>query len=212
MKFLPRVISATVLAAALSTTAQANLIQNGGFEDIGTSSALGGFGNASTWQIYSSIPSWDASQNVEIWTNNFNVPAYEGKNILELNAHPGNANGSFSIYQEFDTVVGQQYELTFAGRKRERNRNESFQVEVGDLLASITNQAFGVWNEYSYIFTALDTSTTLSFTSLDGGRDTTGNLLDAVSVTSVPEPGTLAMFGIGLAGLAFQRRKTKENS
>ena len=108
--------------------------------------------------------------------------------------------------------MGQQYELTFAGRKRERNRNESFQVEVGDLLASITNQAFGVWNEYSYIFTALDSSTTLSFTSLDGGRDTTGNLLDAVSVTTVPEPGTLAMFGLGLAGLAFQRRKTKDNS
>ena len=94
MKFLPQVISATVLAAALSTTAQANLIQNGGFEDIGSSTAIGGYGSASTWQIYTDIPSWDASQNIEIWTNNFIVPAYEGSNVLELNAHPRGVSSS----------------------------------------------------------------------------------------------------------------------
>ncbi|MDX1696567.1 MAG: DUF642 domain-containing protein [Ketobacteraceae bacterium] len=212
MKLITQLVSATALAAALSATAQANLIQNGGFEDIGSSTALGGYGSASTWQIYSAIPDWNASQNIEIWTNNFIVPAYEGNNVLELNAHPGNAGGAFSIYQSFGTVTGQEYELTFAGRKRQANSNESFRVEVGDLVTSIYNQAYGSWTEYSYNFTALSDWTTLTFTSLDGGGDTTGNIFDAVSVTSVPEPGTFAMIGLGLVGLAFQRKKSQQGS
>ena len=209
MSAVAKFVSATILGAVLSTAAQANLIENGGFEDIGNSVAIGGYGSSSTWQIYSSIPDWDASQNMEIWTNNFIVPAYEGNNVLELNAHPGTANGVFSIYQTFATTVGQEYELTFAGRKRQANSDEAFMVSVADLTESIYNQAWGTWTEYSYNFTATSELSTLTFTSLDGGRDTTGNIFDAVSVQEVPEPETVAMFCLGLIGLGVQRRLTK---
>lgn len=210
MNPITQLISATALAAIMTTTAHANLIQNGGFEDIGAGNALGGYGSASTWQIYADLPNWDATQNVEIWTNNFIVPAYEGNNVLELNAHPGNANGTFSILQSFDTVIGQEYELTFAGRKRQRDSDEAFNVSVGDLNESIYNQDWGNWNEYSFVFTALSDFTTLTFTSLDGGTDTTGNIFDDVAVTAVPEPGTFAMLGMGLVGLAWQRKRSKQ--
>ncbi|MFV1872609.1 MAG: DUF642 domain-containing protein [Oleiphilus sp.] len=197
-------------AAFIATGAQANLIDNGSFEDVGSSTAIGGYGSASTWQIYSSIPDWDASQNVEIWTNDFIVPAYHGDNVLELNAHPGRSGGTFSIYQSFATNVGQTYELTFAGRRRQANSDESFSVAVGDLVDSVYNQAWGHWNEYSYQFTATSAISTLTFTSLDGGRDTTGNIFDDVRVvTAVSEPASLALFMLGLAGLVYTRKKVK---
>jgi hypothetical protein len=210
MKILRNTIATTCLAVLVATGAQANLIQNGSFEDISGAVAIGGYGSASTWQIYSTVPNWDASQNVEIWSNDFIVPAYDGNRVLELNAHPGNANGSFSILQSFATTAGQQYELTFAGRRRQANSDESFSVSVGNLVDSIYNQAWGNWNEYSYQFTANSALSTLTFTSLDNGRDTTGNIFDAISVTAVPEPGSLALIMLGLAGLAYTRKNSKQ--
>jgi hypothetical protein len=207
MNLVKRILSVVILVAGFATSAQANLILNGSFEDTGDSAALGGFGSANTWQIYSVIPSWEATQTMEIWTNNFIVPAYDGKNILELNAHPATSGGEFSISQNFATQKDQVYKLSFAGRKRQANKNESFSVSVGDFATDILDQASDKWTEYSYQFVATGDSTTLTFTSLDGGRDTTGNLLDAVNVIAVPEPGPIALISLGLLGLVGLRLK-----
>ncbi|MBV1919596.1 MAG: DUF642 domain-containing protein [Pseudomonadales bacterium] len=206
MKIFSRLVSATLFTAIISTTAHATLIENGSFENIGESIAIDGYGSSSSWQIYSSLPSWEASQSMEIWTNDFIVPAYDGSNVLELNAHPASTGGIFSIHQSFETVVGQEYELFFAGRKRHANSDEAFMVSVAGLTDSIFNQAWGTWTEYSYGFTATSALSTLTFTSLDGGRDTTGNIFDAISVTSVPEPDSIALFLLGCVGLGFQRK------
>jgi len=199
--------SVFTLAVFFSTGAQANLIQNGGFEEIGGSTAIGGYGSANTWQIYSSIPDWSATRNMEIWANNFIVSAYEGSNLLELNGHPGTAGGAFSIYQSFNTVAGQQYELSFAARKRQ-NSTEQFSVSVGDLDNAINSHVVGSWTEFSYIFEAANKLSTLQFTSLDPFGDTTGNLLDDISVSPVPVPAAVWLFGTALLGLVgFSRRK-----
>ncbi len=197
----------SAILLSFSHLSSANLISNGSFEDIGSSAAIGGYGRASTWQIYSSIPGWDSTQNLEIWSNDFIVPAYDGNRVLELNAHPANANGQFSIFQSFSTIAGQSYELSFFGHRRHAHRNEAFKVEVGDLVDSIYNQTARQWNAYTYQFTATSSLSTLTFTSLDGGRDTTGNILDDVKVTAVYEPGSFVLLMSGLLCLIFARRR-----
>ncbi|MEI6893760.1 MAG: PEP-CTERM sorting domain-containing protein [Colwellia sp.] len=212
MNVFNKFIGAICASVALCGGAQANLI-NGSFEDVGYP-ALVGYGSVNTFQIYPEITGWQTldDTNIEIWTDNFIVEAFDGENVLELNAHPASGY-AYSIYQDFDTFIGTDYSLRFAGQKREENSNESFSVTVGDLDETITNQAFGEWTLYAFDFTASATSTRLTFTSLDPLGDTTGNLFDRVSVEfksggEIPEPGILVLMFLGLAGLLVSRKKS----
>lgn len=193
--------TAFLLLAFAAGSAQASLITNGSFENTTGAVANPSYGSASTWQIYSAIPGWSTTQDLEIWTNGFIVPAYDGDNLLELNG-----TGAFTVYQDFATVKDAVYEVSFYARKRTRSQ-EHFQISVGDLTQDITSHIFGNWTAFTYQFTALSDLSKLSFMSLDGQHDTTGNLIDYVAVHQVPEPGMLAMFLTGLLGLSVIRRR-----
>ena len=206
MKTLNKLIGAICFSVALCGGAQANLIDNGSFEDVGGDPFASG-----TWGYYSSIPEWTSPNNIEIWDTPFlGVTAVDGDRVAELNAHPV---GEFSIFQSFDTIIGDLYDLTFFAQKRNNNL-EMFNVSVVDVDVDISSHINNAWIEYNYTFEAVSTTSTLTFTSLDGANDTTGNLLDAISVmarpttTNVPEPSILMLILLGLTGLIVTRRKT----
>ncbi|MDO6543010.1 DUF642 domain-containing protein [Photobacterium sanguinicancri] len=175
-------ITVTFLLALFSITSQANLITNGGFEDIDVPN--------NSWRFYSQgTPNlaWQGS-NVEIWDSLFGFEASEGEQYAELNAHPN--QGIFSINQTFNTVTGGIYNLSFDYSARRNNRNEQFEVSAGDFTQILSSNVRFNWNDFATEFTALNNSTTLTFTSLN--RGTLGNLLDNVVVTTsrlpIPEP------------------------
>ena len=154
------------------------------------------------------VDGWNGS-NLEIWRDFGNIGPYEGEQHAELNAHPSNG-GVFSIYQTFATTQGQGYELFFASGAR-RNNNESFLVAL-DGANSLLNRLMddhtvNNWSTFSTRFIADSDFTTLRFTSEPHATRTVGNFLDGVSVTAVPAPGSLALFGAALLGLGLRGRK-----
>tara|TARA_R110002167_G_scaffold84158_1_gene228776 strand:- start:170 stop:796 length:627 start_codon:yes stop_codon:yes gene_type:complete len=208
MKSLKIIFSSSILAltaGVFSISANANLLTNGGFENNTVASG--------TWKFFQSsqVSGWDGS-NIEIWNQYGGVNAYEGNQFAELNAHPNNGQ-VFTIFQDFTTTQGQWYDVSFAYRAR-ANSNETFRVDIDGLanIASWTldDHTTAGWSIFSNSFLANSTDTTISFTTVIPSIGTVGNFIDDVNVSAVAEPGTLALLGLGLAGLGLTRRKAKQ--
>lgn len=204
------------VALSASSIANATLITNGGFEDPNISSG---------WTYLSDAPGGWEGDNIEVWASGFNgVNSYEGTQHGELNAHPYDGT-SFSIYQSFATTENALYDVSLAYRARSSN-NESFRLELftgafdskTHLIDIILDSQLNTWNTYFDSFYGNGSETYLMLTSIVPDTGTVGNFIDAVSVTEfqdssdvpeVSEPATLALLGLGLAGLAGARRKAK---
>lgn len=204
-------VLAAVAATSIATAAQANLLTNGSFETPGGNYAqifTGGEPTGFGWSV--------TTGNVETMGNSFWSPhpltAYDGTQLLDL-VGVGTSGG---ISQSFATTAGDVYEVTFAyANNSGSGPSASAGVTVVDgvttLLSTLvthsttTADSFN-WTIADMTFVASGSSATLSFldtSHLDGG----GIYLDAVSVTDAPEPVSLAVFGVGLAGVGLIRRR-----
>ena len=208
MSFTP--VRSLACAAALlmaSFSSQATLIINGDFE----ANAI----KPGSWTSLSSnrVDGWQGS-NIEIWNALNGVHAVSGNHFIELNANGAN-QGPWSIFQSFDTDIGQQYQLSFYYRARSNN-NEQFELSLGDTSWLFDDHTTQGWAHYNNYFVAKTSSMILRFTSLNAG--TMGNLLDDVKVVAAPvqpqslkvaEASTLSVLALGLVLLALRRRGAK---
>lgn len=209
----------------VSATAKANLLVNGSFEDNHVPHGK--------WRWFTSdqVNGWGGA-NIEIWDHLAGEQAYHGSQFIELNAHP-KPQSAFTIFQDFSTVIGQSYVLSFAYQARQKSKKEAFLWEILDLnpqapltLASsvLDDHTTDGWSTLHTSFWAQSNFSRIRFTAITPSILTQGNLLDDIkitaqntqptisaqlvvpsSITQISEPSTLLLLCFGFLYLMVSR-------
>jgi hypothetical protein len=198
---------ALALAALLRPAGAQNLVQNGGFETpgiVGSAATLGGCPPA--------MFVWCVSQgNIDLVRSRWQPG--EGNQSVDLNGtEPG------SIYQDLATTAGQEYDLTFLfSGHPEGDPVKTMHIfwdgtDLGTFAWIVgPTQSFAdmLWSPLTLTVLATSATTRLEFRSTTttpcaGPDPSCGFAIDGVSVmtvSSVPEPATLALVGGGVLAL-----------
>lgn len=127
-----------------------------------------------------------------------------------------------SISTAIPTITGNVYQLSFSAATVTWSRPASAEgvVSAGSLINQMFTTEFSdsfatqTFMPFNFLFTATGPTTTIEFmgTGPTGWPWTTcyGPVIDSVSVSPVPVPATILLFGTGLAGLVGTRIKRKK--
>ncbi len=207
---LVSVIAAVGIVSSANAGFSDNLIVNGSFEEHIVSGS---------WDLFDDIPGWtlESGPGIELQRGVGGWDAFDGEQWLELDADengPGGGylageQGSTSISQEVQTVLGQYYLLTLSFSPRPGVEDNHLLVHwnhdvIVDLTASGLGQSNTSWEQISILIEGTGTNTKLMLGD-SSVNDTLGTFVDGISLVAVPAPATFAL----LALLPATRRRRR---
>ena len=121
-------------------------------------------------------------------------------------------SGFATLSQTIDTILGESYDFSFFSHTNTDVTANVLRYQIGSgAIAGVLRTSSYAQTATSFVASSASTAISLFFET-DGGTGTWR--IDDVSVTGagpgpepVPVPATLALFGLGLAGLGWSRRK-----
>lgn len=203
MSFIKKVAAVTAIFAAVTMTASvahATPFTNGDFEQ--------------------QLSGWTYSGNLALATPVYfgaGTATKNGNNMVAFNAGDQPANAVLT--QTFDTIAGATYVVKFGYGMTNGERSQELDASVldsdGTSLASLNAQEYrsGDLETFMFDFIAISSSSTLKFVdNANNDSNSLDGMLDNVSVTNVPEPGTISLLALGVLGLGISRRANKKIS
>ncbi|WP_295403559.1 VPLPA-CTERM sorting domain-containing protein [uncultured Thiocystis sp.] len=199
--------------SGMASAASVNHVVNGDFEVDSPAHHDG------KWQVYKEgITGWTTTTGPGIEVQRGDIggsPAYTGVQKVELDSH-GNFNNANSGMSQKILLEAGSYLLSFAyfGRTGDIDTNGiNYRFAGTGINENKVNTVSGVfddgWKVFNFNFTLNDRTTISLFFEATGKSDTLGGYLDAVSVTGVPIPPAVWLFGSALMGLVgIARRQT----
>lgn len=149
-------------------------LDNGGFEEPAYS------GTGYDLLNESSVPGWETSAPdhlIELWYGGFIKPAYEGQQIVELNA-----NYASTLYQDVTTTYGDTYIYAFSHRGRAGT--DTMRFSLSGIEVRTVSDGPVAWGRYGGVVTIVDAMTSFQFEAVASSCGAScGNLLDAISFT-----------------------------
>jgi choice-of-anchor C domain-containing protein len=222
-RYLPASLALVALTLVSSVAhASANLLTNGSFETPLV--PVGGFTNYPSGST--AITGWTVvGPEVSVVNTSFvseccKFPAADGSQWLDLTGDV--SNSLEGVEQSVATVAGKTYDLSFAvgnvfDPRGVYGTTSAVGVMVnGASLGTFTNSCTTctntlTWQTFTTSFMATGSTTMVEFLNKDPATDNS-NGLDNVVLTgaagpAVPEPATLGLFSLGLAGVGLFRRR-----
>jgi hypothetical protein len=197
------ILTIAAIATGAATTARADVIFSDDFDTTG-GSFLNWNGGAN-WDVMDGTVDLVANGQYSI-----NCLGNTG-HCVDMDGSTRNAGSLVSI--NIGPLAAGAYEFSYWLSGNQRNTAVDVVVAIafgsgGDFTSATHSLAGDEWQQFTQTFSLASVTDPVQLRFNGSGSDNIGVVLDSVVLRAVPEPGSLALLGLGLMGMGLARRRT----